>query len=171
MLERNEKESSNRIDRLAFSKQRRALLMMGALCCLCIGLALGAILGGLGVTRATLTDNRLTISNTPTTPDSLSLIFAKVAAQVEPCVVNIKVADHEDRAFAREGTGSGVIVNSQGYILTNQHVVQNAVRIKVKLFDNSEYLAQIIGQDAETDLAVVKINATTSLPTAKIGDS
>lgn len=172
MLERNDKQYFTRLERLALTKQRRAMLMMGALCCLSIGIAIGALLrGGVGVATATLTDNRLTISNAPTTPDSLSLIFAKVAAQVEPCVVNIKVADNEDRAFAREGTGSGVIVNSQGYILTNQHVVQNAVKIKVKLYDNSEYTARIIGQDAETDLAVVKIDATTSLPTAKIGDS
>ena len=108
MLERNEKESSTRIDRPALAKQTRAMLMMGALCCLSIGIAIGALLrGGMGVATATLTDNRLTISNAPTTPDSLSLIFAKVAAQVEPCVVNIKVSDNEDRAFAREGGRQG----------------------------------------------------------------
>lgn len=171
MLERNENEASSRLNRFAPAKQTRAMLFMGAICCLCIGIAIGSLWRGTGVATATLMDNRLTISNTPTTPDSLSLIFARVAAQVEPSVVNIKVADNEDRAFAREGTGSGVIVNSQGFILTNQHVVQNAVKIRVKLFDNSEYNARIIGQDVETDLAVVKIDAMTTLPAAKIGDS
>jgi serine protease Do len=171
MLERNEKETANRFNGLTPAKQTRAMLLMGAVCCLCIGIAIGAMIRGTGVATATLTDNRLTISNTPTTPDSLSLTFARVAAQVEPCVVNIKVADNENPAFAREGTGSGVIVNSQGFILTNQHVLQNAAKIRVKLFDNSEYMARIIGQDAETDLAVLKIDAMTALPTAKIGDS
>jgi serine protease Do len=172
MLERNEKQASNRTNRFAPAKQTRAMLFMGAICCLCIGIAIGSLLRGhIGVATATPIDNRLTISTTPTTPDSLSLTFARVAAQVEPCVVNIKVADNEVPSYAREGTGSGVIVNPQGFILTNQHVVQNAVKIKVKLFDNSEYTARIIGQDAETDLAVIKIDVMTSLPTAKIGDS
>lgn len=171
MLERNEKETAGRNGGSTPAKQTRAMLLMGALCCLCVGIAIGSMIRGLGVATATLTDNRLTISNTPTTPDSLSLIFARVAAQVEPCVVNIKVSDNDDRAFAREGTGSGVIVNSQGFILTNQHVVQNAAKIWVKLFDNSEYIARIIGQDVETDLAVLKIDPMTTLPSAKIGDS
>jgi serine protease Do len=171
MLERNEKEPSHRLAGFTTAGQTRALLLMGALCCLCIGIAIGSMIRGLGVATATLSDNRLTISNAPTTPDALSLTFARVAAQVEPSVVNIKVADSADRAVAREGTGSGVIVNSQGFILTNQHVVQNAVKIKVKLFDDREYSARIIGQDAETDLAVLKIEAMTALPTAKIGDS
>jgi serine protease Do len=171
MLERNEKETTGRHCGATPAKQTRAILLMGALCCLCIGIAIGSMIRGLGVATATLTDNRLTISNAPTTPDSLSLIFARVAAQVEPCVVNIKVSDNDDKAFAREGTGSGVIVNSQGFILTNQHVVQNAAKIRVKLFDNSEYTGRIIGQDVETDLAVLKIDAMTALPSAKIGDS
>jgi serine protease Do len=168
----NRKESLSRLTKpFALAKQSRALLLMGAVCCLSIGIAIGAVLRGLTVATATNPDNRLTISNTSSAPDALSITFARVASQVEPSVVNIKVSDNEDRAFAREGTGSGVIVNASGFIITNQHVVQNAVKIRVKLFDNSEYTARIIGQDAETDLAVIKIDATSSLPVARIGDS
>lgn len=168
----NRNESLSRLTKpFALAKPSRALLLMGAVCCLSIGIAIGAVLRGMTVATATNPDNRLTISNSASAPDALSLTFARVASQVEPSVVNIKVSDNEDRAFAREGTGSGVIVNASGFIITNQHVVQNAVKIRVKLFDNSEYTARIIGQDAETDLAVIKIDATTSLPVAKIGDS
>jgi serine protease Do len=72
----------------------------------------------------------------------------------------------------REGTGSGVIVDSKGYILTNNHVVDRADRIKVKFHgDTTEYDAKLIGTDRETDLAVIKIIAPRSLPAAKIGNS
>ncbi len=72
----------------------------------------------------------------------------------------------------RAGTGSGVIVDSKGYILTNNHVVDRADRIKVKFHgDTAEYDAKLIGTDRETDLAVIKINAPRSLPAAKIGNS
>src|SRR5512140_3231797 len=72
----------------------------------------------------------------------------------------------------REGTGSGVIVDSKGYILTNNHVVDRADRIKVKFHgDTTEYDAKLIGTDRETDLAVIKINPPRSLPAVKIGNS
>lgn len=71
--------------------------------------------------------------------------------------------------------GSGVIVDSKGYILTNRHVVDGADRIRVKLQDDPEgspgHDATVIGLDAETDLAVIKINIDRALPAAKIGNS
>jgi serine protease Do len=169
MYHRHDDDSPNRTETVSRSQYNRVVLILVAASCLSIGIAVGAVIRG--DAGATPTDNRLTISNTSTAPDALSATFAKVAAQVEPCVVNIKVSDNEDRTLAREGTGSGVIVNSQGFILTNQHVVQNSTRIKVKLFDNTEYIAIVIGQDAETDLAVIKIEPTSALPVARIGDS
>jgi len=72
----------------------------------------------------------------------------------------------------REGTGSGVVVDANGYILTNNHVVDQADRIRVKLSgDPQEYTAKLIGRDSETDLAVVKIDAPRKLDPAKIGNS
>jgi serine protease Do len=72
--------------------------------------------------------------------------------------------------FKRVGLGSGLIVDKNGYILTNEHVVSGATEIKVKLSDGREFDAQIVGSDKRSDLAVIKIDAT-NLPAAKLGDS
>jgi serine protease Do len=74
----------------------------------------------------------------------------------------------------RDGTGSGVIVDPNGYILTNNHVVDGADRIKVHLTGDpvgTDYDAKLIGVDIETDLAVIKIDAPGKLAAAKIGNS
>ena len=70
----------------------------------------------------------------------------------------------------RQGAGSGVIISTDGYIVTNNHVVEGADELTVTLNDNSEYSARIIGTDKNTDLALIKINAK-DLPTLPIGDS
>ncbi|HEU4346015.1 MAG TPA: DegQ family serine endoprotease [Candidatus Binatia bacterium] len=67
--------------------------------------------------------------------------------------------------------GSGFIIDGDGSILTNNHVVENAQKIVVKLADEQEYDAKVIGRDAKTDIAVIKINAKTALPAASFGDS
>jgi len=68
-----------------------------------------------------------------------------------------------------EGLGSGFIVSPDGYILTNNHVVADADKLSVKLFDGHVYKAKVIGRDPTTDVAVIKIDAT-SLPTVTLGD-
>lgn len=166
MFEKREEPTIARSEQMMVARYNRVILILVAVCCLSIGIAVGAVVHGI----AGATDNRLSISNATFTPDSLSASFARVAAQVEPCVVHIKVSYSENN-YGRGATGSGVIVNSQGYILTNKHVVENAAKLQAKLADGSEYLAKVIGQDAETDLAVIKIEATTPLQVAKIGDS
>lgn len=70
----------------------------------------------------------------------------------------------------QSGLGSGVIVDKDGYILTNNHVVSNASDIKVKLSDKREFKGKVIGSDPKTDIAVIKIDAK-DLPVIKIGDS
>ena len=70
----------------------------------------------------------------------------------------------------REATGSGVIISPDGYIVTNNHVVNGADELTVTLNDNREFSARIIGTDPNTDLALIKINGK-SLPTLPIGDS
>ena len=67
--------------------------------------------------------------------------------------------------------GSGFIIDSDGSILTNNHVVENASKIVVKLSDNAEYEAKVIGRDAKTDIAVIKIESKTALTAASFGDS
>ncbi|MFQ5777192.1 MAG: Do family serine endopeptidase [Terriglobia bacterium] len=79
--------------------------------------------------------------------------------------------DEPDRFRARS-LGSGVIVDQKGYILTNLHVVADADVIEVRLpDDNKEYRAEVVGQDSETDLAVIKIDAGRPVPYAKLGNS
>ncbi|MEE8436481.1 MAG: trypsin-like peptidase domain-containing protein, partial [bacterium] len=76
----------------------------------------------------------------------------------------------DSRRFQRRGLGSGSIVDSRGYILTNNHVIENADRIIVKLKNGEEYQAELIGADPPSDLAVLKIDAK-NLPVAKLGNS
>lgn len=76
----------------------------------------------------------------------------------------------QPRSEREESLGSGVIVTSDGTILTNNHVVDGATDIKVDLSDKREFTAKVVGTDADSDIAVLKINAT-DLPTMKIGDS
>jgi serine protease Do len=76
------------------------------------------------------------------------------------------------KAFKREATGSGFIVDRNGYIITNNHVVEKADHIKVRLpHDQTEYRAKLIGTDIETDLAIIKIDAGRPLVPIKVGNS
>jgi serine protease Do len=76
------------------------------------------------------------------------------------------------RSFRSQGTGSGFVVDKNGYILTNNHVVEGASRVQVKLHDDTtEYTAKVIGTDPELDLAVIKIAPPKPLIPVKIGNS
>ncbi|MFC1657908.1 S1C family serine protease, partial [Candidatus Omnitrophota bacterium] len=78
--------------------------------------------------------------------------------------------DMPQREYKQVGLGSGTIIDTDGYILTNQHVVEGADKISVTLFDGRKLDAEIKGQDRRSDMAVIKINAS-NLPAAKLGDS
>jgi len=73
--------------------------------------------------------------------------------------------------FRQRSLGSGVIIDRDGSILTNHHVIENAQKIMVKLVDEREFEAKVIGKDPKTDIAVIKINARNTLPVATLGDS
>lgn len=75
-----------------------------------------------------------------------------------------------DQEVKQEGLGSGVIVSPDGYILTNNHVVEGADELKVTLSDDRDFIAKVIGTDPKTDIAVVKIEAA-NLPTVTLADS
>ena len=75
-----------------------------------------------------------------------------------------------EREYERRGLGSGVIVDKDGYILTNEHVISGATEVKVKLSDGREFDAEIKGTDKRSDLAIIKIDAK-GLPAAKLGNS
>ncbi len=76
----------------------------------------------------------------------------------------------QERQHKEEGLGSGVIISPDGYILTNNHVVEGADELKVSLSDDREYVAKVIGTDPKTDVAVIKIDAD-KLPAITIADS
>jgi serine protease Do len=77
----------------------------------------------------------------------------------------------QPREFRSRSLGSGFIINKEGYIVTNNHVVENATDIKVSLTDKDEYEAKVIGRDPKTDVALIKIEAKKDLPAAALGDS
>lgn len=93
---------------------------------------------------------------------------------VSPAVVHITNRTQRQDFFLgsipAEATGSGVIVSKGGYILTNFHVIQNATDLIVVTNDGQSFTAEVIGADAGTDLALIKIDAPKDLPVAKLGD-
>ncbi len=105
---------------------------------------------------------------------------AQASARIEPAVVNIDTFMRSPRARrlgdffgpqeAMRGSGSGVIISPDGYIITNNHVVRGADEIVVSLADGRRFLGRIIGADEQSDLAVIKVNAS-GLPVAELGDS
>jgi serine protease Do len=108
--------------------------------------------------------------------DARNTPIVRAAQKISPAVVGIT-----NRAYARDffnrkvlvdqGQGSGVIFDSQGYIATNNHVVQNAQEIVVTLLDGRTFPGKVLGADPATDLAVVKIEGASDLPVAAFGDS
>lgn len=79
--------------------------------------------------------------------------------------------DTPRKEFKQKSLGSGFIIDREGYILTNNHVVEKAQSIKVKLSDEKEYEATVIGKDAKTDIALIRIDAKQDLPFVALGDS
>ena len=101
---------------------------------------------------------------------AISSQFEYVASKVSPSVVHIDTTtsrvEKQDLLFIRDtkGQGSGVVYSKDGYIVTNQHVVEGAKEIRITLWDRSVYLAQVVGIDPQTDLAVLKIKANDLIP-------
>ncbi|HST20608.1 MAG TPA: trypsin-like peptidase domain-containing protein, partial [Blastocatellia bacterium] len=151
----NDRSESGKQESVPLAQHTRVVLILVALCCLSIGIAIGAIVQERAGAKSD--DNRPAVGNVRIAPDVLSASFSRVAEQVEPSVAHIKV--YESEVYSREGTGSGVIINPAGYILTNAHVVRNAIKIRVKLADGSESEAKVMGVDVPTDLAVIKIES------------
>src|SRR5262249_15769394 len=103
--------------------------------------------------------------------DAYSRAVVGVVEKVGPAVVNIGVKKRQARSMqAAEGAGSGVIITPDGFVLTNNHVVENAGELEVGLTDGTSIAAQIVGTDPATDLAVVRIGAS-GVPSAELGDS
>ncbi len=79
--------------------------------------------------------------------------------------------DMPERTFKQKSLGSGFIINKDGYIFTNNHVVEKADKIRVRLSNGKEYDAGVVGKDAKTDIALIKIKPAEDLPVVELGDS
>ena len=101
---------------------------------------------------------------------NISEAFSYAAEQIEPSVVHITTRTDTRRGSVNGGLGSGVIVDKRGYIVTNNHVVENGNSIVVRLFDGRELEADLIGTFPETDIAVLKVDADDLTP-ASFADS
>lgn len=139
-----------------------------------------------------------TAAEAAVSPAALSRTFETVAKEVEPAVVNINTEqiihsaasrmedpfreffgnsspfdsffNHAPKDLKQRSLGSGFVVDPNGYILTNNHVVENATKIKVKLNDGRVMSAKVVGTDPQTDLAVLKVDAA-GLPVLKLANS
>ncbi|MSP26611.1 MAG: Do family serine endopeptidase [Myxococcales bacterium] len=131
----------------------------------------------------------VTVSSPASLPVQSSV--ADLADAVSPTVVNITTTDTVDRddapgfpgfeflipgrpsrrPRARIGAGTGFIIDGGGYVVTNAHVVSDADEVSVRLHDEREFAAEVVGRDAKIDLALLKIGGVTGLPAVTLGDS
>ena len=117
------------------------------------------------------TNNSPTINISTGNPDN----FINAAMKATPAVVNIKAIENRSLGFWRGGaysssSGSGVIVSDEGYIITNNHVIEDGNEYEITLNDRREFKAELIGIDPSTDLAVLKIKGD-DIPSVKFGNS
>ena len=139
----------------------------------------GALVSGIvafGVTRmttpkATTAVQRQIVAGLPATAGTRAAGIRGIAARARPWVVNINVGSTQQGLLGDvqvEGTGSGIILRSDGHILTNAHVVEGAGAIEVTLASGDNLPAKLVGIDPETDIAVIKVERT-DLPAAVLG--
>jgi serine protease Do len=182
-------------------RHRKAFASLLATITLCIGILIGSVISGRALATHAQGSSGASMLAVPD-PVSLSSTFAAISKNLGPAVVNISTTqviekpkgssktprgsgtdpfqDFFDRFFdspddtpdAERSLGSGVIVDKRGFILTNDHVIDEATKIQVALDgDGNHYNARVIGTDQDTDLAVIKIDADHDLPVAKLGNS
>ncbi len=111
-------------------------------------------------------------TDTTVTAAGQQLTPAQVAAKVRPSIVSVITVDNVSYMSQNSGEGSGIIISSDGYIVTNSHVIgdSNKYDVSVITSDGTTYDAKVIGYDVRSDLAVLKIDAT-GLPECELGDS
>jgi serine protease Do len=175
---------------------RRAVIIVWTAFCLAVGFGTAM---AMDLSKSPQPSQAGTVSSASEPVSTAPMSFAPLAKKASPSVVNISVMkkvegpdesplpfgpndpfrDFFDRFFRgqipknyeQKGLGSGFILDKDGYILTNNHVVDGADEVKVKLADGREFKAKIIGRDPKTDLALIKIPPDKSLVPLPLGDS
>lgn len=146
--------------------------MIAAATCAVLGGGIGGALGYLAADRSAATDPGLSLFGPPVTiVDRPADSVSKVAAEVLPSVVSITVT-----AGQNGDTGSGIVLTTSGYILTNNHVVAAAasggsIEVTLQTAPTLNLPAEIVGRDSESDLAVIKLNGVAGLHPAVLGNS
>ena len=111
--------------------------------------------------------------------EEIQAVITNLAEQAKPSVVNLFPLPSTgrsregagERAPNASGSGSGLIIDSDGYIITNNHVIGDATEIEVRFSDKTKLIASVVGKDLDTDLALLKVMASQPLPNARFGDS
>jgi serine protease Do len=106
-------------------------------------------------------------------------LLAGLAESLKPALVHVRVRrpgvtkdrDVDPEGEPRRSSGSGFIIDPDGVIVTNAHVVEGANSVQVRLFDGRRFLARVLGKDSRVDLAVLKIDGASGLPVLPLGDS
>ncbi len=164
-------------ERIKRAERKRGGSLRGvALIALCLAFSLvGSFVGGyFGMTKAMQSQGGTVLYQSVVRTDEKGneltspLSLEDVAENVKNSVVEITTETVQESWFIQqyvtEGAGSGVIISEDGYIVTNNHVIEGVSSIKVRLVDGTEYNATLIGTDSKTDLAVIKIEATELSP-------
>ena len=125
----------------------------------------GPAVVNISVTGTTKTSFDGSLPNGMDPDDPMAELFRRFQGQVGP-----RGRQQQEREVPTRGQGSGFIVNADGIIITNAHVVKDAKEVTVKLTDRREFRAKVLGADAKTDIAVLKIEAN-NLPTVAIGST
>lgn len=156
---------------------RKSKIVILVLVCVLLSGAVGFGGGYLASHNVGTTSSSSSISSDNTSLDqatgsklSTQEIIAKNANSVVEITTESVTTDFWMQEYITEGAGSGVIIDGDGYILTNNHVIEGANKIKVKLHNGSEYKASLVATDSRLDVAVIKISAK-SLTPATFGDS
>ncbi|GAA2938248.1 hypothetical protein GCM10010518_26610 [Kitasatospora cinereorecta] len=147
------------------AKRPVALLAAVAIAAAAIGGGTATLLGELTDGGSTATGSGSVVRGTTVSQSSAGTVSG-VAAAVAPAIVEISA-----RSSAGDATGSGVVITSDGEIVTNNHVISGASQIEVALSTGRTYTAEVVGTDADKDLALIKLQDASGLKTASLGDS
>lgn len=164
-------------------KPRRIVRFLALIMVVFFSGSIGGILGGYYVKNNYIPEGTGTANNQSNSSNSVQTAnlpktsISKVAEEVGPAVVGVtNYVDSQGFGSAwggtsEGGTGSGIIFDSEGHIVTNYHVIEGAKKVSVTLPGGKKIDAKIIGEDEAIDLAVLKIDGIKNLPVAKFGDS